>query len=238
MHEPRREADDDPGLPLDPDIEVDDADDADDESSESAEAADDAENTGNVVNTGTPRNTGNRGNPANHEAQADGAGRPHGTAARSERSSAQPPRPVHRRWDFVALVALGGALGTAAREAVALALPAADAGSVGVLVPVLLVNVTGAFALGLLLEALLRRGPDHGRRRSLRLLVGTGFLGGYTTYSSLAVGAARTIDAAAPLLGLLYATLSVVAGVCAAFAGIAAAAALHRWQQPTREART
>lgn len=164
------------------------------------------------------------------------------SAARVEHPGAlptsTPPRPAHRRWAFVALVALGGALGTAARESVSLALPAADVGSVGALLPTLLVNVTGAFALGLLLEALLRLGPDHGRRQSLRLLVGTGFLGGYTTYSALAVGAGQAITASQPTLGLLYAALSIVAGVAAAFAGVAAAGARHRWRQPRRQAET
>ncbi len=37
--------------------------------------------------------------------------------------------------------------------------------------------------LGALLESLARRGPDEGRRRAIRLLVGTGGLGGFTTYS-------------------------------------------------------
>lgn len=152
----------------------------------------------------------------------------------AEPPAAEPPRLVHRRWGSVGLVALGGALGTAAREGVSLALPAASA--IGALIPVLVVNVTGAFALGLLLEVLLRHGPDHGRRRSLRLLVGIGFLGGYTTYSSLAVGAGRVIDAGQPVLGLLYATLSVMAGAAGAFAGVGAAGALHRWGQTRRGA--
>src|SRR5699024_11239433 len=49
-----------------------------------------------------------------------------------------------------------------------------------------LANISGAFLLGLLVESLSRRGADHGRRRDLRLLLGTGLLGGYTTYSALA----------------------------------------------------
>ena len=47
--------------------------------------------------------------------------------------------------------------------------------------------VAGAFLLGWLLEALSRGGPDEGRRRAIRLFVGTGIMGGYTTYSSFAV---------------------------------------------------
>lgn len=177
---------------------------------------------------------------ADERGATDPVGRFDRSAAQVEHPAAlpTPPRATHRRWSFIALVALGGALGTAARESVSLALPAADVGSVGALLPTFLVNVTGAFALGLLLEALLRLGPDDGRRQSLRLLVGTGFLGGYTTYSALAVGADQTIAAGQPALGLLYATLSIMAGAAAAFAGVAAAGALHRWRQPRREAAT
>lgn len=36
-------------------------------------------------------------------------------------------------------------------------------------------------------------GPVHGRRRDLRLLLGTGLLGGYTTYSALATDTAAVL---------------------------------------------
>lgn len=87
---------------------------------------------------------------------------------------------------------------------------------------ILLINVTGAFALGLLLEALARRGPDEGRRRVLRLLFGTGFLGGFTTYSALAVDSALLLDAGRAVEGLAYLAASVIAGLVATTAGIAA----------------
>ena len=44
------------------------------------------------------------------------------------------------------------------------------------------INLTGAFALGFLIGALSVRGPDQGARRRVRLGVGTGLLGGYTTF--------------------------------------------------------
>ncbi|MEO6997126.1 MAG: CrcB family protein [Terracoccus sp.] len=134
------------------------------------------------------------------------------------------PRPAHLRWGPIGLVALGGGLGTATREAVSLALPPTGPFPLAIF----LVNVTGAFALGLVLEVLLRRGPDQGLGRSLRLLVGTGFMGGYTTYSTLAVGAGQSVVSGQPVVGLVYAGVSVVVGAAAAFAGVAVASELHR----------
>lgn len=77
---------------------------------------------------------------------------------------------------------LGGGLGVLAREALMLAIP--DEGSVPV--AVLVANVLGAFLLGLLLESAPSLWPEPGRRQSWRLLLGTGVLGGFTTYSALA----------------------------------------------------
>lgn len=135
-----------------------------------------------------------------------------------------PARPAYRQGRLVALVALGGAVGTGARQGLGLLVPA-----VGDLpVAVLLENLTGAFLLGLLLEWLLRSGPDEGRRRDLRLLVGTGVLGGYTTYSSLAMDGAAMIAGGRPGLAVGYTVGSVLLGVAAAGMGIALAVRLHR----------
>jgi len=50
-----------------------------------------------------------------------------------------------------------------------------------------LINVVGAFLLGVLLERLRRARGEPERRRLVRLFSGTGFLGCFTTYSALAV---------------------------------------------------
>lgn len=122
-----------------------------------------------------------------------------------------------------ALVAIGGAAGTLARHGIAEALDPDQ------LFPwaTFLVNVTGSFALGALLAVLLVR--DHSAPANrLRLLLGTGFLGGYTTYSALAVEADTLLRDDHLALGLVYAIGSVVAGLVAAFAGIAAARTVVR----------
>ena len=89
-------------------------------------------------------------------------------------------RPAHRDATLLALVWAGGTIGTLIRYLVETAIPPAAGGFPSA---TFLINVSGSFALGFLLEFLARRGPDSGRRRRIRLTLGTGVLGGYTTYT-------------------------------------------------------
>ncbi|WP_235436841.1 fluoride efflux transporter FluC [Arthrobacter sp. RIT-PI-e] len=117
---------------------------------------------------------------------------------------------------YLLLVFLGGSAGTLTRYSLAEVLPTPRGLPLGIFV----INVVGAFALGLLLEALLRHGPDEGRRRALRLVLGTGFLGGFTTYSALTVDAALLLEGGRILEGIGYLLLTVVVGLGATTAGI------------------
>ncbi|MBF4587904.1 MULTISPECIES: CrcB family protein [unclassified Curtobacterium] len=132
-------------------------------------------------------------------------------------------RPPHLRWRFLALVALGGAIGTAIRALLAEAFPGHD----GISWLILAINVVGAFCLGLLLEALAMRGPDVEGRRTLRLFVGTGVLGGFTTYSTLADDTAQLLDVGRWGAGSGYALLSVVLGLVAVALGVLIAGRLR-----------
>ena len=133
-------------------------------------------------------------------------------------------RAVHLRWSNLGLVAIGGAVGTAIREACAVRWPA-PAG--GFPLTILVINVVGAFALGLLLELLARGGVDGGRRRAVRLLIGTGVLGGFTTYSTFATDSASL---AGTSIGVSFADVAatLILGIAASTAGIAAGILLHR----------
>ncbi|HKU01906.1 MAG TPA: CrcB family protein [Arthrobacter sp.] len=132
-------------------------------------------------------------------------------------------RPVHLHPGFVLVVIVGGIVGALARYGVSSVLPAPG----GWPLPTLVINLAGAFLLGALLEALVRRGPDAGRLRLVRLLVGTGFLGAFTTYSTLAVEATTLFSAGRSADTVLYVGASVVAGALATVAGIRLAAAHH-----------
>lgn len=123
------------------------------------------------------------------------------------------------------LVGVGGAGGTLARVGVEAAIPLAlDGWPWGTF----LINITGAFVLAALLELLVLTGADSGWRRRLRLTVGTGMLGGFTTYSSFMVEAALLGGTGRYLTAFGYAGLSVVLGFTAAGLGMAAVGALHR----------
>ncbi|WP_453984894.1 fluoride efflux transporter FluC [Brevibacterium casei] len=125
-------------------------------------------------------------------------------------------RPVHLRASFLGLALLGGTLGTAAREAFSLTIPSLS----GIPVAIFGINLLGAFLLGLLLEALVRLGPDEGLRRRLRILVGTGFMGGFTTYSALAVDTAGLLSEGRIGTGIGYGLATVILGGMATWAGI------------------
>jgi CrcB protein len=134
------------------------------------------------------------------------------------------PRPVHLTWQFLAVVAAGGAIGTSIRELLSLVIPPWGSFPAATF----LINIFGAFVLGALLESLVRRGPDEGRKRSIRLFVGTGILGGFTTYSSLATDTALRLQPSQMEIGLLYAVATLLVGGLATWAGISSAGALHR----------
>lgn len=141
-----------------------------------------------------------------------------------EPRTAEAVTPVHARASSIALTFLGGTFGTAAREAISIALPPVN----GVPYTIFAINVVGAFLLGVLLDALVRMGPDHGPRRGARLLLGTGFLGGFTTYSTFATGSALLITTGALGTAVAYALGTVLIGAAASWAGIAVAAGGHR----------
>jgi len=118
---------------------------------------------------------------------------------------------------FAAVVALGGAVGTAVRYEIERRLPTADGAWP---IATLLVNLIGAFALGLLLVSLRRQGRDAGGLRFIRLLAGTGFLGGLTTYSALALETNLLAQHQAGLLAIVYPAVTVGAGLVATLVGI------------------
>lgn len=125
------------------------------------------------------------------------------------------------------LVLAGGFCGTIVRYllskpllALASALPDAHAGFP---YDILLINLSGAFVIGLLFGAF-----EHGAPVSAdaRLFLGTGFLGAYTTFSTFMVGVASFFQHGRPIVALLYLSGSMAAGVALAMAGFALSGAM------------
>jgi CrcB protein len=121
-----------------------------------------------------------------------------------------------RQWQRVLLVAVGGAAGAYARWRLALTTPLTAFPA-----RTLAVNVAGAALLGYLVGRVPVR---DARSEAVRLALGTGVLGGFTTFSTYAVEVARRLPHHAGT-AVAYAALSVVAGVVAAVVGLAAGAA-------------
>lgn len=114
-------------------------------------------------------------------------------------------------------IALGGALGAPARYGVAHLIHVAPDGFPWA---TFWTNISGSFALGMILALMLERFPPS---RYLRPFVATGFLGAYTTYSTFAVETVLLGKDGRPGLALAYAATSLMGGFVMAWAGISAA---------------
>ena len=111
------------------------------------------------------------------------------------------------------LIAVGGAFGTIARHELSLAVPVA-AGTFPT--TTLLINGAGALVLGVLLGAATRTAPND---RIMRPLLGVGFLGGFTTFSTFSVETAQLARREHVAVAAVYVVASITLGLVAAYAG-------------------
>jgi fluoride exporter len=110
-------------------------------------------------------------------------------------------------------VMAGGAIGAALRYLTGLALPERAGWPWGTFV----VNLAGGFAMGVLAAALLKGSASE----AMRLFLGVGVLGGFTTFSAFSLEAFRMIERGQAGLSLGYALASVVGSIAALAAGYA-----------------
>ena len=112
-------------------------------------------------------------------------------------------------------VALGGAFGASARYGIAALMlrlmgPGFPWGT-------LTVNVVGSLAMGLLVEGLALKfsvSPE------VRVMLVTGFLGGFTTFSAFSLDTANLMERGAIGAAMTYVLVSVILSVAALFAGL------------------
>jgi fluoride exporter len=123
--------------------------------------------------------------------------------------------PDYRRHEprVVVAVALGGALGAAARYGISQAVHITPAtfpwGTFWI-------NVSGSLVLGFFLAVVLRRFP---KTRYLRPFAASGFLGSYTTYSTFATETDLLIRNGRAGIAGAYVALSLATGFTAAWVG-------------------
>lgn len=82
----------------------------------------------------------------------------------------------------------------------------------------LTVNVVGSFLMGLFIEFMALKLDASS---NLRLLIATGFLGGFTTFSSFSLDVALLWERGAAMLAAFYVVVSVAVSILALFAGLA-----------------
>lgn len=113
------------------------------------------------------------------------------------------------------LIAAGGAAGAVARFLVDSAV--LDRFSGAFPLGILVVNLSGAFVLGLLAALIIDRGVLPADLRSPLLV---GFLGAYTTFSTLMLDSWRLFEDGLPMLALVNIAGSTVLGVVAVVGGL------------------
>ncbi len=118
-------------------------------------------------------------------------------------------------------ISVGGALGANARYF--LASWATTQWATPFPVATLLINVSGSCVLGVYLTLVTERFTGH---PATRLLVATGFLGAYTTFSTFSVEVLRLIETGDAAAGMTYMIASVVLSIVAAAIGMIVAHAL------------
>jgi CrcB protein len=115
-----------------------------------------------------------------------------------------------------AAVGIGGAIGAMMRHAVGIV----TLRTLGPNYPwgTLTVNVVGSMAMGALVAFLVAKGGTQG----LRLFLGVGVLGGFTTFSAFSLDVFNMLERGQFAIAGLYVAVSVVGGIAALWAAQAA----------------
>jgi fluoride exporter len=129
---------------------------------------------------------------------------------------------------IVISLAVGGALGAVARYSISLGLPT-EMGRFpwGTFIE----NISGSFALGFLLILVIEQFP---RGRLARPVIGTGFLGAYTTFSTFMVEAVDLVRDGYPGMAAAYLVASLIVGLVVVWVGMTSARVVvraERWLQ-------
>lgn len=147
-------------------------------------------------------------------------------AARGPFDRTRPSQMARLRPTVLAAIFVGGCAGGLARDELTRAWPTATGGFPWA---TFAINTCGAFLLAVLLVLMSDVLPPT---TYVRPLLGTGFCGAWTTFSSITAGADQLIAHGAPSLGAAYVLASALAGLGSAALGLmlARAFAMRRHQ--------
>jgi len=121
-----------------------------------------------------------------------------------------------RRMGNILIVAAGGAVGSVTRHLVGTA--SLRLFGSGVPVGTMVVNIVGSFLMGVFIELLAQR---FSASEQLRLLVATGFLGGFTTFSAFSLDFITLWQRGETVAAVAYAAVSVNVSLLALAGGLA-----------------
>lgn len=113
------------------------------------------------------------------------------------------------------LVFVGGGLGAVSRYLTGMAVMRAS--GPGFPWGTMVVNIIGSFVMGCLIAWLARRSSGDA---DLRLLLATGFLGGFTTFSAFSLDAVTLYERGALTAAAAYVIASVTVSILALFGGL------------------
>jgi CrcB protein len=117
-------------------------------------------------------------------------------------------------WPVLGAIAAGGAAGALARYGLGSAMPS---GATGFPWTTFIINVSGCLLIGVLMVLV---GDVWPGRRLLRPFLGTGLLGGYTTFSTYVVDAQHLILRGATGTAVAYLAGTLPAALAAVYAGM------------------
>ncbi|MGW0821713.1 fluoride efflux transporter CrcB [Streptomyces sp. NPDC002845] len=154
---------------------------------------------------------------------------PHPDRVETPDVAVRPPGRRRSVWQgqgpVVAVVALGGGVGAAARYGASLLWPAPSGGFPWTTFGV---NIVGCFVIGLFMVLITDVWAAH---RLVRPFFGTGVLGGFTTFSTYAVDIQTLVDEGHPRTALAYLAATLLAALVAVWLAVTAARRALAWRQ-------
>ncbi|GAB3290112.1 hypothetical protein GCM10027563_27330 [Parasphingorhabdus pacifica] len=140
---------------------------------------------------------------------------------------ARRPKLLHGQWLVLIVVAVGGGLGAVGRYGAGLLWPSAPNGFP---ITTLGINLVGCATIGVFMVLITEVWSAH---RLVRPFIGTGVLGGFTTFSTYAVDIQRLVATGHVVTGTLYLAVTLIAALVAVGTAAAATRALlagrQRW---------